>query len=341
MAAPWEVVLHFDYRGVPGVVFDRSPGRGAHGRLRNLTAGDFRADGRSPGSGALQFRGGESGVRVELKHPWNILRGIIIQFSCTKDVILRPGTLLDSDSFTLQARPPNLRLALKSSTQTWDLTTSVSDPGGSWVDVSASYELKTGIYYAGAMAEGQATDLRWHGFLQPVRRLMIGNRLTGGDGVTGLIDDVRISRIDPNQVDKNFLGRPPDPAVSSCWDDWIRTMIRLLKEDKECALTILANLQSVQNSVLGAALGPETATQVLAAAQAYAQHWAAGQLGDITPVAADLISFLKSKGIDMAANQELVNLLEDPCFRRLAEKMPPLDCDPDLTTMLTGIAEGL
>jgi hypothetical protein len=76
MSEPWELVLHHDYRGMPGVIFDRSPGRGAHGRSQNLnTPGDFLANGATAGSGAVRLRGGDSAVKVELEQPWNVLLG--------------------------------------------------------------------------------------------------------------------------------------------------------------------------------------------------------------------------------------------------------------------------
>ena len=50
---------------------------------------------------------------------------------------------------------------------------------------------------------------------------------------------------------------------------------------------------------------------------------------------------MKTHGLDPTAAPALSALLEDDCFRRILERVPPLDCDPEFTGMLTTIAEGL
>lgn len=345
MAAPWELVLHHDYRGVPGVVFDSSPGRGAHGQLRKVNVpGDFQADGTSAGTGAIRLRGGDSAVRVTLPRPWTVLNGINIAMVCSKDIILRPGTLLDSDSFTLDVGPQGLRALFKTPTSTFESIVRTDDPGGQWVRIGVTYNFGAHLGYEGDMSMGFSTDFQWRGPLKPIRQLAIGNRLSGGNGVVGLIDDVQFQRLDPLQIDHNFRSRPVDDSVRHCWDDWGRELLRLLNENRECALEIIDLLRKAQSSVTAAALGGgdyEIISRVKAATESYATHWDAGALDQIPDEATALVGFLQGKGIDLAANRDLRALLQSKCFRDLVDRMPTMTCDPEFTGMLSAIATGV
>ena len=81
MAATWELILNHTYAGTPGVVFDLSPGRGAHGTAINLPDSDFLTDGASRGSGAVDFRSGGR-ISVRPTQAWDRLGGVRGEVTC-------------------------------------------------------------------------------------------------------------------------------------------------------------------------------------------------------------------------------------------------------------------
>lgn len=347
MSASWELILHHDYRGVPGVVFDRSPGRGAHGTTRGLAPSDFLADGESAGSGAVRFHGGNTAIRVDLRKPWSILNGLDITMVCKSDMLKRDGTLLDAGSFRIETGAGALHCTVVGAgrTASGQIDTS-SVVGGGWTTVSMGYG--PGLHFGyeersspAGSSLGTFSDPEWCGPVQPVTRLAVGNRLTGGHGADGLIDDVQIRRPDPLQIDRNFRDRPVDISVRHCWDDWGRNLIRLLNENQRCARQIVDLLIRAQNSALADLRRDEISAQLQQSAAEYTAHWRSGRLDQIPVGTAHFIDFLRSRGIDISANAELRELLDDRCFRELIDNLPVLTCDPEFTGMLTAIAQRL
>lgn len=350
MSEPWEVVLHHDYRGTPGVILDRSPRRGAPGRVHNVAVpDDFQVDGATAGSGAVRLRGGNSVVQVPLQKPWTLLNGLIVTIVCSSDTLKGGGTLIDGDSVRLDCGPSIVRGTLKGANQTLSIEhgfNGLSDNG--WTEIKLTYSghlFLWGVEYVPGDDEprqlGVSVVQTWAGPVPSVSRIAIGNRIDGGHGVVGLIDDVQVERLDPLQIDRNFRRRPVDVSVRHCWDEWGRNVLRLLAQDGECAFRVAQLLAKVQNSLIGATQGAGVASQTSQTATSYAEHWMAGRLDQIPLEAIDFINFLRNHGIDLANNRELRELLTDPCFLKALHGLPPLDCDPGFTGMIDAIVRGV
>jgi hypothetical protein len=341
MDAPWELVLHHDYRGVPGVIFDQSPGRHAHGRAINIAVpNDFQPNGETAGSGAIHLRGGDAAVHVDLDKPWRVLNGLYVRIVFSSDILKREGTLIDAGSFRVECFPTELGLTLRTTDQTAVVrrNTETIAPGG-WASITVSYVQGRQLDVTGpGGGDINFQDHEWRGRLKPIAKLAIGNRLGGGHGVVGLIDDVQVGRLNPLWVDHNFRDRPVDTPVRHCWDDWARKIIELLNGNKECAAQIIDMLVKAHDSVMLDVRREQVFGRLADDAASYQDHWIAGELDQIPSEATALVQFLKTQGIDLKSNAALQALLTSQCLRDLIDRMPPMTCDPEFTGMLSAIA---
>jgi hypothetical protein len=353
MAATWELILHHTYAGTPGVIFDQSPDRGAHGTAINLPDSDFLSDGASAGSGAVDFRSGGR-IRVRPTHGWDRLGGVRGEFVClfeSKDVI---STVVDGGSFSLYLRSGHLGCRFSSApSQTIDVNTHNDpvDPTYSSADFPVGRWVKLRFFHDGvSTAEVSIDGAPVARVTQPLWPVNGSNTVTIGDlnnptpsdptGVVGLIDTVRIWRLNPHRVDQEFLERPVDNDVKDCWAQWSREIGEELSTDPVCSKhfrdLLVRALQSLARDAMNTSA--DTRAKLLTAIEKYRDLWRDGDLDDIVAVLADLISYLQLAGLDPNQNPDVVALLNDGCVSSLLEQAPRPDCDPELGGLIADLA---
>jgi hypothetical protein len=155
--------------------------------------------------------------------------------------------------------------------------------------------------------------------------------------IFGLIDDVKIWRLNPQRLTNNFLDRPIDSATADCILGWLEQIRQTLVGDPQCAQRFSDLLDDVLRAGLQDLLVSDDATRqvFLAAAQAYQQAWSEGRFDDV----AGIVNDLTQRFSDAFTDTDFVNQLrDDPCANKILSAIPPLTCDPQLSALARGIA---
>jgi concanavalin A-like lectin/glucanase superfamily protein len=350
MADPWELILYHTYTGTPGVVFDQSPGRGSHGVAVNIADGDFLSDGASPGSGAVNFQP-DSMIRVPATMNWHPLGGLRAEVVCIRDGASPVDVMIDGGSFRFYLRGNGFGAWFSSSPYQYAEIRSQFDGFDPTFNVPAGQWMTLGFMHDGAstmeLSFNGSTVARVNNPLWPINpatSVTIGNHNTGGaagtSGMSGRIDDVKIWRINPHRVDEEFTGRPVDESVKECWAEWTRALGVVLKENRDCAIRLRALLVRAVDSLIRDGLnhGDQTRGRWQAASDTYRQLWSEGNLADIVPMMADLVSYLQLTGLDPTQNPDVVALFNDNCLQTILGQAPQMDCDSQFSYMIGDLA---
>ena len=351
MADPWELILYHTYTGTPGVIYDQSPARGSHGVAINLPDGDFLTDGVSPGSGAVNFAP-DSMIRVPAAaKSWSPLGGLRAEVICIRDASTGVDTMVDGGSFRFYLRggafgawfsaAPYQYAEIVSTFDGIDPTFTV--PTGQWMTLGFSHDgASTMELSCNGTTVARARKPLWP--VNSTSSVTIGNintaGVTGMPGMSGRIDDVKIWRINPHRVSDEFTARPVDGSVKQCWAQWSQALAAVLEENHDCSVHLRALLMRAVAGIIRDGLNHNTQTRENweKASQSYRLLWSHGDLGDLVPLLADLISYLQLVGLDPAQNADVVTLLNDACVQSILEKVPPIDCDPQFSHMLRDLA---
>jgi hypothetical protein len=348
MTDPWELILHHAYTGTAGVIFDQSPGRGSHGVAVNLPDGDFLSDGAHPGSGAVNFQR-NSMIRVPATTSWSPLGGIRAEVVCIRDSAVGTDVMIDGDSFKFALRGNGFGAWFSSYprqySEIWThfdaIDPTFEPPVGQWMtlgflhDGAATLELDV----------NGTTVARLSRPLWPVNsttNVTVGNfTATPTFGMAGRIDDVKVWRINPHRVDEEFTGRPVDESVKACWAEWSRSYGAAADDNQDCAVRLRHLIRRAIESVIRDGLnhGDQTRDRWRLASDEYRRLWANGNLADIVPLLADLISYLQLVGLDPMQNPDVAALLNEPCLKSVADRLPPMDCDGQFTDMFEDLAK--
>lgn len=346
---PWELLLHHNYAGTPGVIFDQSPGRKSHGRAVNLSEGDFLRDGATSGSGAIAFRP-DSAVKVAPATPWNKLTALRCEIVCSCDTVGGGGMLLDAGT---------LRISVDGGTPTVEHETAAGIFGMSFGPVFSSGEpaipynqwVTLDFFYDGLAGDSafrfdgtklQSTDSSLVSPLAPTQRVSIGNAAAGGRGWTGRIDDVKVWRLNPHWVDNSFVSRPDDPALRDCWGRWSEALREALKADLECAQHVAELINAAVGKIIDRASNTSPATSAVwqAATEDYRQRWSKGDLDGVAATMGDVIAQIGGD-LQLTSDPALRALADDPCVQRLLARLPSLDCDAQFSDLLRKTAQHL
>jgi hypothetical protein len=114
--------------------------------------------------------------------------------------------------------------------------------------------------------------------------------------------------------------------------------------DPEAAGRVRQLLTNAIASMLRTAINHSDAARIQwqMATRKYHERWAQGDIGSIMPVLSDLITWLRSEGINPAHDANVAALLNDPCLARLRRPVQPHDPDRgivDLFRRLAGAVE--
>jgi hypothetical protein len=334
MADSWELVLHHSYRGTPGVIFDESPRRECHGVAVNMDRSAFSEDGAEAGSGSVSFPQSDSRIRVPAKpDAWKRSTPIRMEFVCRVDdsaggMLFGSGNFLELaiDQGAVVAHVLDFGFVAEFSTA----GSGVEVPTGSWVTVAFEYDGLTELELSVDGAPVHVTQK-----FAPVTPLnqdfFIGSDFKGGNVFRGSIDDAKIWRLNRNYIGNNFGSRPVDDPVIDCWHEWSRRAWELLHDDPDCAKEVLALMQAAVHSVLQAGLlgGDASRNRWLSSMEEYRQHWAAGDLSSVRGVLNDLDQLLKQLHLDAEHNPAVKALLDNRCFKKIADILGPPHCDPE------------
>ena len=357
MADPWELILYQTYAGTPGVIYDQSPGRGNHGVAVNLADGDFLADGATLGSGAVRFDAPGAAIRIPANKSWQPLDAVRAEVTLFlepervfQDNISRiqVSRIIDAGSVQFEVRSGQLRAWFVSyplrysevNTDLHALTPGFQIPTGRWMTVGFLHD---GLAIQELSLDGEVVA-RADRPIWPVAaagEITIGNAPSGGLPIRGLLDEVKVWRINPHRVDDEFTSRPVDESVKECWAQWSRALGAVLNENRECAVRLRDLLVRAIDSIVRDGLnhGDQTRARWEDASDTYRKLWSEGNLADIVPMMADLISYLQLVGLDPSQNADVATLLNDDCLKTILRRAPKMECDPQFTDMLGALTK--
>jgi hypothetical protein len=347
MVEPWELILHHAYTGVPGVIFDQSPGRASHGTAVNLQERDFHRQGVTASSGSVTFRPGGFVQVPAANNTWAPLGGVRVELVCRCESAGGGGVLIDGGSFSFSLGGGFLSAGFSEGAGgsvygTGGSPGSVQVPDNQWVTLSL---VNNGLSRVEFLLNGASFAL----FSEPIdpinaaTMVTIGSAQTGADTFTGSIDDVKVWRLNPHYIDGVFTARPVDDAVTVCWLEWGKRLTAVLEANSQCARHLNDLVGRAVASLVrqGDTSGADTAAQWDFAAQRYAELWAEDRLGEIVGVLVDLVAWLRGHGLDPAQNAEFNALLNDECFTQIKDAIPPMSCDSKFTSFLDDLGTSL
>ncbi|WP_161600541.1 LamG-like jellyroll fold domain-containing protein [Mycolicibacterium hodleri] len=346
MSDQWELILHHTYAGTPGVIFDHSPGRGSHGVAVGLSDSNFHTDGAAAGSGAVSFGRGKR-IRVTPTKGWTTLRGIRGEVICRPNRADSGGRLIHADSFKFHMVGGSVGLDIRTGTGFSRFFGEY--PSGvlpvQWTKVGFVYDgIATCVITSDGVPLRTSTDVPLHQ-VSPAANVTIGSESEADNPFDGQIDDVKIWRLDPHFINNQFTGRPVPPDVPGCWVSWGRkfrdALDDLAKENSECPAHIVKLVNELVTVATAKALTHSESSRLrwLGAARQYQDYWQAGNLESISPILAGLESDSRADGLDLTALPEYQRLINDPCWKRLLETAPLMDCDVQFIDMLRGAVE--
>lgn len=338
MTDAWELVLHHTYGGPPGMIVDHSPTRRSHGQAVNLSDADFTRDGAAPGSGAVHLHSDTTMIRVPPSQSWAPLGGVRIEIVCEAELIRHGGRLVTADSFSFGTGNGYFNGEF---TQSHGGSSVVAEGGTSPRPLPSEAWMTVGLQYdpAGVQAEINGSVVNrwegWNGLLAHTSGLVIGNDLSGHNGLSGRVDDIKIWRLNPNLVGSVFVERPVPVEVGRCWADWSRRLDEFITTNPHCWERLTTLVPRAMFAMMSAVAAlPNVQADFAELSDRYRQLWSEGRLGEIPAVLADIIALLRGQGFDPARIADLQALLNDGCLSSITEALP-LDCDAEFTDMFS------
>jgi hypothetical protein len=137
--------------------------------------------------------------------------------------------------------------------------------------------------------------------------------------------------------------RPIDHGVKRYWREWDWGFDEVLRNNPESAGRVRGLMTTAIASMLRTALNHSDEARIhwQRVAQNYRERWAQGDIDGIVPVLSDLVSWLRSAGMDPARNADVAALLNDPCVARIRNRMPAIEYDPNFLDMFRRLADAI
>lgn len=346
MLEPWELILHHTYSGTPGVIFDHSPGRGSPGAGVGLDPSDFLLDGSAAGSGAVRFFRRKA-ISVTPTRGWDHLGAFRAEVVFKAEVDKAAGRLFTGEKnfFGALFNGDVIDFSFRTTSGFQRFEVRFADAGVDPREWTTATVVHDGLSTVQLALNGSVVRVWTDRPLQPVKTVptvTIGNEAGSLLGFEGLIDDVKIWRLNPHRINGDFTDRIVKAGVTDCWVQWGREFRRVLDDlaarDPECLGRITRLLDDIPTTALAPGLaGSAAARQAFAQALAdYGRLWSRGHLAEIGPVLIGLRDTLRANGIDVENSAAFRTLVNDRCFQDLVGHTPSLDCDPAFTRMLRG-----
>ena len=340
MADTWEQILHHTYAGTPGVIFDQSPGRRAHGVARDIPFNSYLPDGTETGSGVIDFRGG--GVVTARIPDANPLRGLRVEIAVNGERHAQ-GSLINGDGFSLSVGTGFLNLYLRGTGPVPSDLVHVAplqlDPAA-WTTVGFLHD---GVSTVFMTIDGAVVNqLDGYG-LSSLRTVSIGNDANQTRPFGGLIDDVAIWRANPHRVNDEFFGHPMDEATKQCWLDWLSRLTDFAREDPDCVTRVMSLIRGAVDDLLARSSAQSDAVrrEWQSVSQRYRERWQTGDLDSVGQVLVAHYDYLVSAGVDPMDSPAFVALRDDPCVQRMVETVGAATCDDDFTGEINRVINGV
>ncbi|MFZ1985352.1 MAG: LamG-like jellyroll fold domain-containing protein [Desulfatitalea sp.] len=350
MTSTFELICHHTYKGLAVDLSDYD----SHAQAINT---EFLDDGALPGSGAARFPLPQSRILVPASPASKSLGGIQVEVTLRRTRPLNDVSTLVAghDSFSLSLVETELRAGFhgKRSPLIAGNTGLPTDSGGvrsargsvvlgsKWMTLGFLHDgIDTMELYADGQLIARRTDLL--ASVSPVGPLgiSIGNDPTG-DGfcfLGGEIDEVKIWRLDPSIMDRQFFERPVDKVVADCWDRFFRSLAKALSRYPDCARRIdgalIAMIDGIRRTLM--AKDPETRDRYIKACEQYLRLWRQGKLDspEMAKLIEDWCAWLGIVGVAFKDDPALKDLLQSDCLKKVLAECAPLDCDPQTLALI-------
>jgi hypothetical protein len=357
MSSAFELICHHTYKGLPVDLSDYD----SHGQAFDT---EFLADGAEPGSGAVRFTLPQSRILVPTSPASKSLGGIKVEVTLRRPL---PLTEFQNDVVTLVAGHNSFLFFLAGSelrarfegprSQLLEgnvlLPTDsggISSPRGSvllgkdWTTLGFLHDgIDTMELYADGQLIARRTDLLANVARVGPLGISIGNDPGGNCFLGGEIDEVKIWRLDPSIMDRQFFERPVDKAVAKCWERFFHSLAKALKRYPDCGRhldgTLITMIYEIRRAIM--AYGPETRARYIKTCEQYLQLWRAGKLDspEMAKLFADWCAWLRLVGFSCKDDPAVKNLLQSDCLKKVLAEVKPLDCDPQFLSLIRLIIE--
>jgi hypothetical protein len=342
----WELICHHTYKA-NGLPIDLSP-YDNNGQASPAAKTFWLADGVTIGSGALAFRESNR-VYVPTQPVWTKLGGLRIEVTARLagfDGPLQRTLIRAFDSFAFLIDQGQLHgqvndAMIMSFTDTIEPPEDrFSVPFGQWMTVGFLHD---GIDTMELSANGKtiARKTKVNTVVPPVGPdgILIGADSTGWLSKLSLdIDEIKVWRINPQDVSRNFVDRFHDIATLDCWNEFIRSLRESLQKRPECAAELERRLgvalATLRRQV--AAHGPEARARYIKMSEEYLQLWKTDQISG--PAMMHLVkawsTWMHELGIWPPNDPELLGFFQSECMKNVVSECKSLDCDSPVGTLI-------
>jgi len=355
MKNPFELICFQTYAGWQGLPVDLSDHE-SHGQSFGT---DFLPDGATPGSGAVRFPTPHSRILIDKSPASKSVTGIIIEATVRLTRRLnRISTLVAGhNSFSFFLVEGQLRATFRGKS-THPLANSDgldSDSDGvvfpRWTMPIGNRWLKLAFIHDGVDTMELYVDdqliARRSGLLASVPPvgplgISIGNEPDRDDScfLGGDLDELKIWRLDPSIMDREFISRPMGDKVAECWKNFFRSLAEALRKHPDCAQKIDVMLKVMIDGLRRAIVtkGPETRDRYIKTCEHYEDLWRAGKLDGpaMSRLLSDWCAWLGLTGFSFKDEATVKSLLESDCLKKVLADLAygALDCDPQFKAFL-------
>lgn len=334
---------HYTWNGLPA---DKSPYRNPATRFN--TAGS--ADGWEPGSGMIWFPQPDSRVRIPPGSAWQSLVALKIEVLARVDPTAKPLPMMveGHGSFRFGLLEGALAAEFENGTGTNRFVRSAEAyaPDGKYHPVPTNRWVKLSMHHDGFarmrlfIDDELVGEAVIQGGIPPVQQLgvSVGNAATQDDrAFPGEIDELKIWRLDPRWMKREFLGRPYTREAAECWLQGYEAVRDWMASNPERRRSLGLQVGEWQRSFIRALFLLPDAEQARARAilAAFGELWFAGRIDgpEMAQVLCDWVALVRTLGFDpvsSAASTALTGAVADL-------KIDPrsiLDCDPKIAAFI-------
>jgi hypothetical protein len=343
----WEMICHHTYK-CHGVPVDLSF-YDSHG----TTDAQFLPDGATPGSGALRFSPGNR-VRVATNAGWSRLGGVRAEFIARTTHSHELQGLIEADgAFAVYLQNGFLFASFNANPSVnggvgWDTLGTYHDglefpgyriPVGQWLRLIFEHD---GFMQMRLLVDDEPVTRR-RTVLSSIRGvgpkgICIGSGFGPNQTFGGDIDEIRVWRLDPKRMQRQFLERPFDETTANCWAGHLQSLLAALKAQGQCAEAVTRDIKAAFDRFMRAidALGPETRQRNEFIRQRYAELWRKGDLDgtEMRNLISAWCAWLRLVGIAPEGDDAFLALERSDCWATIRQDLRGLDCDPQVRALL-------
>jgi hypothetical protein len=350
----WELICHHTYKW-HGLATDLSV-YDSHGQIERLNAStDFQENGATPASGAWQIHP-NGRVFVPTSAAWKRLVGV--RFECTfrlTSIQTHWQMLIHAHkAFKVYASNQYLFAAFRGDPalypdSQWDIVSTLKNgvqlpgyrlPANKWVRLLFEHD---GMTQMRISVDGEAVTSPY-GVLSSVpgvgpKGIGIGNSVEDGDmPLPGEIDEVKVWRLDPNRVRKQFIDRPMDQETADCWTRHVHSLRDAFRKHPDCARKLTREIPSALDRWLRMVIsqGPETRQRFADVRERYAELWREGRIDgpEMRKLLREWCAWLQMIGIDPCGDDRAQALRQSECWKLIQRELAGVDCDPQALALI-------